>query len=334
MLLRVGELAKKAGLTVRTLHHYDSIGLLCPSARSDAGYRLYNREDIARLHAVQALRQIGMPLCDIAEILTRPEQSLSTVVRQQIAVLDRQIAQATELRKQLQLLDARLDNGDEPELGDWLSMLELMSAYGKYFTPKQLKRIFGNWRQVESEWSILLKDVEEHRRRSIDPTSLDLQPLAWRWMELTKRWMNADFDLILKWRLMYESEPIVSSEGAASSELFAYIKPAIDMRLAAMQRYFTNDELMGFQERLHEWDGLENDIQSAIRAPLPPDHEQAVVLLRTFDELMDHTVNHDPALRVRLMTAFAEDDVLRAGSPLSESARQYLQLIMSMHDTQ
>lgn len=61
-MLRVGELAARAGLTVRALHHYDSIGLLVPSARSDAGYRLYDRNDVARLHQIQALRKFGMAL--------------------------------------------------------------------------------------------------------------------------------------------------------------------------------------------------------------------------------------------------------------------------------
>ena len=59
MLLKVGELAKRSGLTVRTLHHYDAIGLLTPSARADNGYRLYNREDVARqLMAGLAMSQI------------------------------------------------------------------------------------------------------------------------------------------------------------------------------------------------------------------------------------------------------------------------------------
>lgn len=49
MRLKVGELAKRSGLTVRTLHHYHAIGLLTPSARADNGYRLYDRHDIARL---------------------------------------------------------------------------------------------------------------------------------------------------------------------------------------------------------------------------------------------------------------------------------------------
>ena len=64
-MLKVGELAARAGLTVRTLHHYDSIGLLSPSARTDAGYRLYDRDDVARLQQIQALRAFGMALADI-----------------------------------------------------------------------------------------------------------------------------------------------------------------------------------------------------------------------------------------------------------------------------
>ena len=60
MMLKVGELARRAGLTVRTLHHYDSIGLLKPSGRSDAGYRLYNRDDVARPPHVHAPRPLGI----------------------------------------------------------------------------------------------------------------------------------------------------------------------------------------------------------------------------------------------------------------------------------
>ncbi|KQN67535.1 hypothetical protein ASF04_17235 [Duganella sp. Leaf61] len=76
MLLKIGELAKRTGLTVRTLHHYDAIGLLQPSARTDAGYRLYNRTDIARLHHIQALRKFGLSLADIGASLDRPDLPL------------------------------------------------------------------------------------------------------------------------------------------------------------------------------------------------------------------------------------------------------------------
>jgi DNA-binding transcriptional MerR regulator len=60
--LRVGEVAKATGLTVRALHHYDDIGLLVPSARSEAGYRLYSDGDVARLYRILALRAVGFTL--------------------------------------------------------------------------------------------------------------------------------------------------------------------------------------------------------------------------------------------------------------------------------
>ncbi len=89
MLLKVGELAKRSGVTVRTLHHYDAIGLLTPSARSDRDYRLYNLDDIARLHQIQALRRFGFSLTDIGTTLANPASRLSSIVEQSVALRDR-----------------------------------------------------------------------------------------------------------------------------------------------------------------------------------------------------------------------------------------------------
>lgn len=87
-LLKVGELAKRSGLTVRTLHHYDEIGLLKPSGRSDGGYRLYDRADVERLHAIQALRSLGLALDDIGNLLSGDGASLPTIVERQLRALD------------------------------------------------------------------------------------------------------------------------------------------------------------------------------------------------------------------------------------------------------
>jgi DNA-binding transcriptional MerR regulator len=65
MRLKIGELAKKAALSVRALHHYDAIGLLSPSQRTDGGARLYGRDDLIRLHRIEALKRFGYSLPDI-----------------------------------------------------------------------------------------------------------------------------------------------------------------------------------------------------------------------------------------------------------------------------
>ena len=141
MLLKIGELAKRTGLTVRALHHYDAIGLLSPSARSDAGYRLYNEADIARLHRILALRRFGLALADIGTTLTRADLSLATVVARQIGLLTEQIQQAKALRSRLFQLQGQLADGQEPDLADWLTTLEHMTMYDKYFSQEELTQL-------------------------------------------------------------------------------------------------------------------------------------------------------------------------------------------------
>lgn len=68
--LTVSDVSRLAGVSVRTLHHYDEIGLLSPSARSDAGYRLYGPEDLERLQEILLFRELEIPLPDIAVLLS------------------------------------------------------------------------------------------------------------------------------------------------------------------------------------------------------------------------------------------------------------------------
>jgi len=68
-VFQVGELAKRTGVSVRALHHYDAIGLLAPSRRSESRYRLYDREDVVRLQEIKSLRQLGFSLEEIRDLL-------------------------------------------------------------------------------------------------------------------------------------------------------------------------------------------------------------------------------------------------------------------------
>ena len=70
---KVKEVASIAGVSVRALHHYDEIGLLVPSSRSDAGYRLYNDDDLLRLQQILIGRELGMPLEEIKRSLNDPK---------------------------------------------------------------------------------------------------------------------------------------------------------------------------------------------------------------------------------------------------------------------
>src|SRR6476659_7700741 len=85
----VGQVAELFGVTVRTLHHYDEIGLLVPSERSRAGYRLYTDGDLARLQQVVVYRRLEMPLEEIATLLDGGEDAADHLRRQRDAVRQR-----------------------------------------------------------------------------------------------------------------------------------------------------------------------------------------------------------------------------------------------------
>ena len=89
--VKVGELARRTGLTIRTLHHYDEIGLLRPSLHTDSGHRLYTAADVARLQQVLSLRQLGFSLEEVRDCLDRPGFSPLEVIRLHVARLREQI---------------------------------------------------------------------------------------------------------------------------------------------------------------------------------------------------------------------------------------------------
>ena len=85
----VGEVAALAGVTVRTLHHYDRIGLLSPSGRSAAGYRQYSAADLDRLHRVLLYRELGFSLEDVAALLDDDADPEAHLRRQHRLLRDR-----------------------------------------------------------------------------------------------------------------------------------------------------------------------------------------------------------------------------------------------------
>lgn len=126
--MTVGETAAATGVTVRTLHHYDRIGLVTPQARSSAGYRLYSAADLDRLQQVVAYRRLGMSLEGIAVVLkdggTEPGATRRVLERQRDLIEER----LTELTRLL----AAVDTAWEAELN------------GHQLTPEEQKELFGN----------------------------------------------------------------------------------------------------------------------------------------------------------------------------------------------
>lgn len=329
MLLKVGELARRSGMTVRTLHHYDAIGLLTPSARSDAGYRLYNRDDIARLHQIQAMRQLDLSLADIGALLARPDASLSAVIEQQIAALTRQIDRAIDLRDRLHRLRGQLMTGEEPDLADWLTTLEMMTMQDKYLTQDEQNQLRSNKLAGAANWPALIQAVHALMDRGVAVESKEAQALASRWMSMVADYTGGDPRLLSKLDTMHRNEPALQVKSGITTDVLAYMTRAVrHSKLALYAKYLSPQELQrmhdGDERYVSEWPGLVAEIRCAMDSRQTVDDPSVQKLAQRWMDLFNAYVGTDPETHRKLQAAYENEPALLAGTGIDREMLAYL----------
>src|SRR5581483_7445936 len=196
-LYKVHKFAELASVTVRTLHHYDRLGLLEPR-RTAAGYRVYSLRDLERLEQIAALKFLGLPLKQIKLLLDRkdalqlPEalRMQRTVLEERRRLLDRAIDAIEDAEKVIQSgkpADAAL-------LKKIIEVIEMQNGtevMKKYFS----EEAWGKWKQHHAQWPSqawieLFEDVKASLGR--EPDSKTAQSLAARWIKLRLQESGSD----------------------------------------------------------------------------------------------------------------------------------------------
>lgn len=323
MLLKIGELAKRTGLTIRALRHYDEIGLLVPSVRSESGYRLYGRQDVAKLYRIQALRRLDISLAEIQEILAAGAATLPDVIAQQISYLGRQIQQASVLRNHLIELQGQLEARHEPEIDDWLSALENMVTGTKYFTDDELKKLKAQRdsfaETVESEKAGLIAELHRLIERDISPESVEARTVALRWIELLLEEVGGDEGLLIKFYAMHWNEPALHSLTGIDQSGMKYISHAMAYRrLEIYAKYCHPEEIKllrkQYVEQTTAWPPLIASIRDRMAQGIQPDSIEMQPLARQWLALSHAKVGGDPNLQLKLQAAFENEPSLRLGS--------------------
>jgi len=334
-MLKIGELAAHAGLTVRTLHHYDSIGLLVPSGRSGAGYRLYGRADVARLQHIQALRKLGMGLAEISAYLEGPDASPLAIVTRQLAALEREIEDASRMRAQLQAqlqaLRAQLARGEAPDLATWLTTLEQMTMYDKYFTKEELARLpmAREPQRAAADWQPLVAQVTALMAAGTPPTGAALRPCALRWLELLERDTAGDGQLLMKLDAMHASEPTVQHSSGISPAMRGYMMAAIgELKMEAWARHLTASEQALMRRhmatRAQEWRPLVAEVAAQMARNPSPNIDAARALGERWFALFQDMVGTDPATIPRFRAAVASEPLLRQGRAMTDEMVAWL----------
>ncbi len=198
--LKVGELAKRTGLTIRTLHHYDEIGLLRPSLHTESGHRLYTANDVVRLQQIVSLRQLGFSLEDIRTCLDHPGFSPLEVITLQVTRLRGEIEWQRKLCERLEALAAHLQAVEEVSTDTFLQIIETMTMIENYYTAEQLEALRKRgeamgpeaMQQAQTAWADLFAQLRLEMDNGTDPADPRAQALGKRRDELIHAFTGGD----------------------------------------------------------------------------------------------------------------------------------------------
>jgi DNA-binding transcriptional MerR regulator len=335
MQLTVGELSRRCGLTIRTLHHYDSIGLLVPSLRSAAGYRLYDRANIERLHRIQALRQLGLSLADIGTALSGPELPLAELIDRQLVQIDRELARAERLRGKLIQLRAQLTSGHPPDLAEWLDTLELMTMYENYFSTEEIKQLpLLHDATIRAEWSAMVSAVQAAMDRGVSPDAPEAQILALRWMRTLYRDTGGNPDFLMRLNSMHDNEPGAWDAQGVSEAMRRFVEQAfVEGRLAIYQRYLKPEEFAFMRQHygatFNAWPPLLAALRKAMTNGVSPDEPEARALGERWVTLFRAYAGDDTGTHERIREAHAKEPDLTDSSWADEALIGYVRSILA-----
>jgi len=204
----VGAVAKLSGVSVRTLHHYDHVGLVVPSMRSAAGYRCYTDADVERLHLVLVYRSAGLPLDEIAVLLDDPKVDTLAHLRRQHDLL---LAQAERLHDTINALEKlmaahrsgiQLTAEEQVEIFGTTAFSEEYAAeaeerWGDTDAWKQSQERAAaltkqDWQQLKDDGGALLAELAQAKRDGVAPGSQRGNALARKHRDSIERFYECD----------------------------------------------------------------------------------------------------------------------------------------------
>lgn len=215
----VGEVADLTGVSVRTLHHYDHIGLVVPSARSRSDYRLYTDADVERLHRVLVYRAVGLSLEQIATLLDDPDRDELSTLDEQRTMLNERIDRLHRMVGALEELMASKKNGitltaaEQAEIfgHDWPGeeyATEAQERWGDTEQWRQSQQRAGamskaDWQEMKDEQEALLAALASAMTSGVQPGSAEANTLAQRHRASIERFYDCDDEMHVNLAQMY-----------------------------------------------------------------------------------------------------------------------------------
>ena len=200
-MLQAQQFAELAGVTVRTLHHYDRLGLL-RARRTESGYRVYCESDLERLEQIVALKLVGLPLKRIKTLLDRDNLELAAALPRQRLVLEAKRKLIDRAIRAIQDAERTLATGQRPDAALLKKIIEVIEMQDnpkwseQYYSEEALAKLKQReWTpemqaETTKKWNDLFRDVEASLNE--DPAGEKAQALAARWGALIINFTGGD----------------------------------------------------------------------------------------------------------------------------------------------
>lgn len=232
----VSQIARRTGLTVRTLHHYEAEGLLGRVARSDAGYRLYGERELRRLQHIASLKALGFPLADIRACLDADSPSLAQALARQVERLRAVVVRQHDLLLRIERLAQAAAAGMAIDDETFFDSIEATIVMEKYFSPEQMQQIRERGetlgaqriREVEQSWPDVIAGMQAALALEKDPAGEEVQALGRRWRALVREFTGGDASMQRSLNAMVREEPMaMQTRTGIDPALMAYAGRAI-----------------------------------------------------------------------------------------------------------
>jgi len=237
-MMRVGEVARRTGLSVRTLHHYDEIGLLRPAARTPAGHRLYGQPELERLQQIRSLKQLGLSLEETRACLADPGITLARTLAMHRERLEARLEATRRLHERLVRLERQARRG-RASLDEVLGAIQETTLLERYYTPEQLESLAARrvrvgeakMRAVQDRWADLQERVRAAMEGGVEPAADAGRRLAREWQTLSREtvegFTGGDEGLRRSLHAMWREAPDAGAFRGLDAALRAWIGDAV-----------------------------------------------------------------------------------------------------------
>ena len=253
-LLRIGEIARRTGLSAKALRLYDQRGLLQPCSHSPAGYRLYGPVALQRLHQIVLLKRSGFSLEQIGRLLQRDPHAAATLLAQRVDALQQEVEQRTQalvaLRAAMECagptstftVDQLLEHlsmsqhikppASDAERDALHRHAERMGAYFNADEQAQLRAradAMGEaaLQQSQRDWAALIGEVRAAMAAGVRADSAEAQAFGQRWHALVRGFTAGDPEITRKLREAYQQEPSLAQEHGLDPAMFGWVQAAM-----------------------------------------------------------------------------------------------------------